>query len=830
VARPSPLDALDPAQIPELERCPDLPQEAVAVIGTHRGRIYGSLTCLAFTPDGCRLVTGDSDGGLRFWDPATLQERAALPAAQAVVQSFAFSPDGTRLAVVSTQENLGLFSPLFSPGDAALEIWAVGENGFSLRNTLDFKGQVLNAVAWSPDGAALVVGGGRTKGAIDLSLEADMGWVQIYGVRNDELSEWATFTQFNGPARALAFSPDGAVLAAGGTDSGVRLWDFAELTPEARQRRTTWLWTMLKVAAPLAVLLLVLGTLAFLVGRYNLRGWRSSRWFQTRIRGAILVVAIALVLAVSGAVWQWAHLGPPDPRTCAEEKEEPPKHSISSLAFSADGRMLVAGISSPSADARIGVWRRQGDGWERSSTLAMEAPAATGNGESKAPPKSVAALAFSPDGTRLVACGSVRRWWRIERDAFWAGEELGEGSAKAVAFSPDGRLLASEDALWRNSFLWRTAQIGIWEVDATGFRRSPPPPGVAEFCDASSLRFSRDGSPIAIVLYHRLGWQRGRAEAQVWTLDGTVPLRRAVMPLEGGGFREAFEFARDGGTLFWQVEGRGRLWDVRRQPTAPLAEWESRRASALSPDGTALAIPGKDGIMRLFDVLPSGLREVAAVGAFRDDGRESAVRQLGPRLTLPPLLPLNAGVLKPARFSQDGDRLTVIGADGKNHLWDARARPPRELATSDPPSEEKPANGQGGQSPGPAVRLPGRDGRSQMASAPDGRHAIVTIEDGPLWILRLQEYDDLDRLYASCDEVLSRDPKNVAALLGRGRAHLEKGRYDEALADAEAALRHGGGAEAYRLRGLARAEKGDYAGAKADLDKAFKLDPRLEKP
>jgi tetratricopeptide (TPR) repeat protein len=111
--------------------------------------------------------------------------------------------------------------------------------------------------------------------------------------------------------------------------------------------------------------------------------------------------------------------------------------------------------------------------------------------------------------------------------------------------------------------------------------------------------------------------------------------------------------------------------------------------------------------------------------------------------------------------------------------------------------------------------------------APDYRHVAAMIDRGPVCILRLREYDESDRLYAVWDEALRRDPKDVAALLGRADAHLEKRRYDEALADAEAAVRHGGGARAYYLRGLAHAHQEDYAKAKADLDEAIRLDPAL---
>src|SRR5262245_11280256 len=55
---PSPLDKLDPKNIPELDRFDWQPKELMAVLGEHRGRHGHPVTCIAWTRDGKRVISG----------------------------------------------------------------------------------------------------------------------------------------------------------------------------------------------------------------------------------------------------------------------------------------------------------------------------------------------------------------------------------------------------------------------------------------------------------------------------------------------------------------------------------------------------------------------------------------------------------------------------------------------------------------------------------------------------------------------------------------------------------------------------------------------------
>src|SRR5205807_1362041 len=78
------LDSLDAAKIPAAERNAMQPKELVAVLGEHRGRHWGRVVGLAYSPDG-KFVATAGDGGTALWDSQTLRQRAFLPGSQAAV-------------------------------------------------------------------------------------------------------------------------------------------------------------------------------------------------------------------------------------------------------------------------------------------------------------------------------------------------------------------------------------------------------------------------------------------------------------------------------------------------------------------------------------------------------------------------------------------------------------------------------------------------------------------------------------------------------------------------------------------------------------------------
>ena len=57
-----------------------------------------SVTSVAYSPDGTRIVTGISDGTTRVWDAQSGRTLRELKAHTEQVNCVAFSPDGMRVA------------------------------------------------------------------------------------------------------------------------------------------------------------------------------------------------------------------------------------------------------------------------------------------------------------------------------------------------------------------------------------------------------------------------------------------------------------------------------------------------------------------------------------------------------------------------------------------------------------------------------------------------------------------------------------------------------------------------------------------------------------
>jgi WD40 repeat protein len=158
-------------------------------------RHAGAVESIAYSPVDLTAVSGGADGSVRVYDRGAGDEQAPLDddADTTPVTSVTYSPDGTMVAAAA---------------GASVRLWNFPAG--TVRSTLDSEVSEIAAIAFSPDGSRLVYGG-----------TGDAAWIWDLASGNQPL-----FAGHNGPVTAVAYSPDGRLIASG-DQTAVHLWDAA---------------------------------------------------------------------------------------------------------------------------------------------------------------------------------------------------------------------------------------------------------------------------------------------------------------------------------------------------------------------------------------------------------------------------------------------------------------------------------------------------------------------------------------------------------------------------------------------------------------------------
>ena len=478
-----------------------------------------------------------------FWDTDTRQIVAHWPAIYAgVISLMSFSADGEQLILG------GQFDPVLICGRAdggACEQLYTGNPG------------TLTSLALLPDGDTIATG---SCAVLDQTTGCTRGEVAFHSL--DTFLRARDPITYEGPfVTALAVDPTREHLVTGSQDGSLRFWDLA---------------TGRLVAGPVQAHTSFVQGLAFQHdGRRlisigfdgRLKVWDGATHAQldeqsSGHRAHVASVAVSPdggTIATGGldaTISRWE----PDGTRVATPIQA--NDWVRDLAYSPDGQLIAASIGSA-----VAIY-----------TLPDGAPLASLSDQTTW----VGKLAFSPDSAKVAAggcavmrglqncdMGEVLVWSRAATAPITLTQKLvgHAGSVTAVAFSPDGRTLASGAT---------DGSIALWDL-ATGEQIAPPWSGHGQ--DVFDLTFSPDGRLLATS-----------------SRDTTI-----------------------------------RLWDVQRRTLAlpPLAgNNDSVFSIAFSADGQLLASGGADEIVRVWDThsgdlvhLLRGHGNWVSDVAFTPDGR-----------------------------------------------------------------------------------------------------------------------------------------------------------------------------------------------------------------
>lgn len=500
-----------------------------------------AVLSVSFNPDSTRLAVGGEHSSAYIHDLATGKVVTELPGHGGAAFTVCYSGDGTRLATY----------------DGTIRIWNTAD-GTVLKQIKQSSGLVAfggNNLALSPLGRAILLG---DQGEVHI-LDPESG--KHRGILSGHTAE--VFT--------IVYSPDGSLVATGGGDRVVRVWNSQTVTVLHTLRGHSTRIVSLALSRDNRYLVSSEGNGTVLL-------WDLTRPLPSPT-GEPAQEAAPLALSPDGRLLasiksrltvevrdvrtrQVVHELPP-------EKQPPDGWIVTSLAFGPDGKRLAVGRFGPSF-----LWELATNDLKPLTTR-----------PNYSPPRD---LVLSPDGT-LFAGGTEASQGKVGAIHLWdamTGKSIRrfpENSLPltSLAFSSDGKLITTGGT---------SARVLTYDP-ATG---TPHEPLDSPNDDLTAVAF--------VPMTHLAAVGRADGTIGLWDLDG----RQLVHTFRGHqGAITALVFSPDGKTLF--SSGLDRmlyLWDMAtRDPIGTLPGSAGRKWDRLllSPDGRTLYGSSRTGPYQVWE-------------------------------------------------------------------------------------------------------------------------------------------------------------------------------------------------------------------------------------
>ena len=354
-----------------------------------------SVWRFAYSPDGKTIVCASVRGRIVVYNTANGQELARLRGHTGGVHKIAYSPDGKTIACASSDRSVYLWD-----AETAKLINKIGGERITRETTrISAENQRIWGLAYSPDARMLATGG--SNGSVYLWDAETAKPINNITKRNEHPVTVTT----------VRFSPDGKMLVSESSDGTVFLWriPFMSLQPSFNE-----------YAADTQIHLLdgpILKRYPIWCVAYSPDGSRLAAASVHRGYG----------------IWVY------DAQTAEEIAHLPvPTDQIRSIGYSPDGKTLAGG----SKDGKIFLW---------DAKTGRLLNVLTG-------PDRIRSIGYSPDGKTLASGSFGGRIFLWDTDAGKLLKQFSGHSATvtSVVYSSDGKTLASRSSNYI-VFLWKIA-------------------------------------------------------------------------------------------------------------------------------------------------------------------------------------------------------------------------------------------------------------------------------------------------------------------------------------------------------------------------------------